>query len=50
MAASKVRKVALVAGLLAVWWVLMTYWATPEECRETRPQEWSQMCQRVMLN
>ncbi len=47
---SKVRRFVLVAGFLAAWWVLMTYWATPEECRETRPQEWSQMCQRVMLN
>jgi len=50
MAASKVRKIALLVGFLAVWWVLMTYWATPEECRETRSQEWPQMCKRLMLN
>jgi hypothetical protein len=49
VAASRVRRVALVVGFIAAWWALM-YWATPEECRDTRPQEWSQMCQRMMLN
>lgn len=46
----KVRKVVLVVGFLAAWYLLLTYWATPEECRGRAQRVESEFCQRLMYN